>query len=77
MQAQDCMIHSGFFRRFEDIALTEAYEHDLSCAFQTYATVVFTGHSLGGAVAALAALSCKMRYTTASMQCHAGYQQIV
>ena len=59
LQAMDCCVHRGFLRRFEQIAATEQYKDMLRAAAGS--TVVFTGHSLGGAVALLAALSCKSK----------------
>ena len=59
LQTMDCCVHRGFLRRFEQIAATEQYRDMLKAAAGS--TVVFTGHSLGGAVALLAALSCKSK----------------
>ncbi|KAL0050790.1 hypothetical protein WJX82_007295 [Trebouxia sp. C0006] len=60
-QVSACKVHSGFLKRFESIASSSTYTHDLREALETCEYVLFTGHSLGGALASLAAISCKSR----------------
>ncbi|KAK9840289.1 hypothetical protein WJX74_006962 [Apatococcus lobatus] len=54
----DYRVHAGFLSRFTEVSDSAEYKHfcDLARSGQV-PLVVFTGHSLGGAVAALAALS--------------------
>ncbi|KAK9809597.1 hypothetical protein WJX73_006366 [Symbiochloris irregularis] len=51
-------IHQGFLERFCSLADTEGYHADLEKAMQA-STCLFVGHSLGGALACLAAIDCK------------------
>jgi len=67
LQALPGNVHSGFKNRFESIASDEAYEQDLKQALNQASKILFTGHSLGAAIASLAALDCKLRYALA---CH-------
>ena len=60
MQRAEAKVHRGFLQRYKRIADSLEYQSALNGAFKT-GRIVFTGHSLGGAVAVLAALDCKER----------------
>ncbi|KAK9790573.1 hypothetical protein WJX73_001224 [Symbiochloris irregularis] len=51
--------HQGFLQRFNVIAETPAYQAHVAEAMQAD-TCLFSGHSLGGAIACLAAITCKV-----------------
>ncbi|KAK9809541.1 hypothetical protein WJX73_010756 [Symbiochloris irregularis] len=51
-------IHKGFQQRLSSILALDSYKADMHKAMQAH-TCLCTGHSLGGAVACLAALHCK------------------
>lgn len=59
---EDGKAHKGFLNRYDGIAQSEAYREALEAAEKSKpAALIFTGHSLGGAVAMLAALDFKLR----------------
>lgn len=58
---EEAHVHSGFLRRFTIAAASQEYKATLQIA-RASSEIVFTGHSLGGAVAMLAALSYKLRW---------------
>lgn len=61
-QPSGAAVHKGFLTRFEQIAASADYkEKVLQFKPPAGSVLIFTGHSLGGAVAILAALTYKLR----------------
>ena len=68
VQGLHTAVHEGFLRRFEETTASEAYQ-SLCSEVQAgvVRAVIFSGHSLGGAIATLAALSFLCRQDEASL----------
>ena len=59
-----CQVHTGFARRVLLIMGSSGFEAELAEAVAAGNAVIFTGHSLGGAVATLAAVVLLSRHVS-------------
>lgn len=74
----DGRVHRGFLSRYTNIAQTGRYNSVLQdAAAPPSSTIIFTGHSLGGAVAMLAALNYKLRYVSKVTLCGSKVQSLI
>ena len=67
----DCKVHAGFARRVMLILDSSDFKDELTKAIAASNAIIFTGHSLGGAVAVLATLNLLGRQA-----CWSSYQLI-